>query len=88
MKDFCEIFNIASNLLNLRIGQLTKADFLAELVNLSVDLDLSVYEEARFTIYAMIGLKPLSDEEEREAILSILDNNRNIEVRLYQAYSV
>jgi hypothetical protein len=33
-------------------------------------------------MFAMIGLKPANEEEEKEAILTALDNNRNIEVRI------
>lgn len=59
---------------------MTKVEFLDDLSNLNIDL--SVYENSRFIIYAMIGLKPATDEEEREAILSILENNHNLEVYL------
>lgn len=45
-----------------------------------MELDLSIYEKNRYIMYAMIGLKPMNDEEEREAILTALDNNHNIEV--------
>ena len=31
---------------------------------------------------AMMGLKPTNDEEEREAILAVLNYNHNIEVSL------
>ena len=46
----------------------------------SLNIDLTVYEKNKYIMFAMIGLKPANEEEEREAILTALDNNRNIEV--------
>jgi hypothetical protein len=46
---------------------------------LGMKIDFSVYEKAKYTLISMMGLKPLSEEDEREAILSVLGNNHNIE---------
>jgi hypothetical protein len=34
-------------------------------------------------MYALIGIKPMNEEEEREAILTALDNNHNFETYIY-----
>jgi hypothetical protein len=37
-------------------------------------------------MYALIGIKPMNEEEEREAILTALDNNHNFEVTIIITY--
>jgi len=49
-----------------------------DVVNMS--LDFSQYEKCKYTLIAMMGLKAINDEEERESILSALNYNHNIEV--------
>lgn len=46
---------------------------------IEMNLDFSIYEKAKHTLIAMMGLKPQSDSDEREAIISVLNNNHNIE---------
>ena len=48
-----------------------------------MQIDFSVYEKTRYVIIAMLALHPDNEDEEREAILSALDNNHKIEVNIY-----
>ena len=43
------------------------------------DLNFKLYEETKLSIIGMIGLKPQSIQEERDSILSVLNNKKNIE---------
>lgn len=38
-----------------------------------------MYEKSKYSIIAMMGLRPATEEEEREAILSALGNNHNVD---------
>jgi hypothetical protein len=49
-----------------------------------MNLDFSTYEKCKFVLIAMMGLKPMNEEEEREAILSVLDYNHNIEAYIHE----
>lgn len=44
-----------------------------------MNIDFSAYEKNKFIMIAMLGLNPQDEEEEREAILSALNNNHNVE---------
>lgn len=44
-----------------------------------MSINFEVYEKTKPIMIAMMGLKPKDEEEEREAILSALNNNHNIE---------
>ena len=78
MKEFAEIFDLGINFFHNRGASLSKAEFLEDVSE--VKLDFSLYERNKFIIYAMTGIKPGNEEEEREAILTALDNNHNFEV--------
>lgn len=84
MKEFAEIFDLGINFFMTRGGQLTKEEFIEDMVN--VNIDYSVYEKTKFIMLAMMGLKPANDDEEKEVILAALDSNHNIEVRLHMVY--
>jgi hypothetical protein len=56
---------------------MTKQEFIDDCLGMKIDF--SVYEKAKYTLIAIMGLKPNSEEDEREAILSVLGNNHNIE---------
>jgi hypothetical protein len=43
------------------------------------DLNFKLYEDTKISIIGMIGLQPQSVQEERDSILSILNNQKNIE---------
>ena len=45
-----------------------------------MNIDYNIYEKTRYPIMAMIALQPSNEDEEREAIFSVLDNNHKIEV--------
>lgn len=45
-----------------------------------MQLDFSLYEKCKYVMIAMMGLKPMNEQEEKEAILNVLDSNHNIEV--------
>jgi len=44
-----------------------------------LNLDFSLYEKSKYIMIAMMGLKPLDIDIEREAILSALNNNHSLE---------
>lgn len=46
----------------------------------NMHLDFTVYEKTRYVIIAMLALQPSNEDEEREAIFSVLDSNHKIEV--------
>jgi hypothetical protein len=52
-----------------------------------VNIDFSHYEKTKYIMIAMMGLKALNDEEEKETILSALDHNHNIEVTISYFYN-
>lgn len=43
------------------------------------DLNFQLYENAKYSIIGMVGLTPQNIQEERDAILALLDSNRNVE---------
>ena len=78
MKEFADIFDLGINFFLSRGGSITKEEFIEDMQN--INIDFSLYEKSKYTMQAMMGLKPGSDQEEKEAILAVLDNNHNIEV--------
>jgi hypothetical protein len=44
-----------------------------------MNIDFSVYEKTKYIINAMMGLRPRDEEDERETILSALNNNHSVE---------
>ena len=47
------------------------------------DLNFKLYEDTKISIIGMIGLQPQSVQEERDSILSILNNQKNIEQAIH-----
>lgn len=45
-------------------------------------LDCSVYENTKFFMKGLIGLSAISEDEEKEIILAILNNNHTLEVSI------
>ena len=43
------------------------------------DLNFQLYENAKYSMIGMVGLTPQNIQEERDAILALLDSNRNVE---------
>jgi len=65
----------------LQRGQaIGKEDFINDVVGMNIDFTL--YEKCKYNFIAMMALNPANDQEQKEAILSILNYNHNIEVRL------
>jgi hypothetical protein len=60
---------------------LNREDFISDVDN--INLDFSLYEKCKFTLIAMLALNPISDEVEKEAILSVLNYNHNIEAYIF-----
>ena len=77
MKDFDEIFKLGGDYFNVRGAALMKEDFVSDVKN--IGLEFVHYEKCKYAFMAMMALKPSSDDDEKEAILSILDYNHNIE---------
>jgi hypothetical protein len=77
MRDFAEVFQLGLNFFLARGNQITQKDFIEDCLGLGIDF--SIYEKCKYTMIAMMGLNPQNDEEEREAILSVLGNNHHIE---------
>lgn len=48
------------------------------------DLNFSLYEVAKYAIIGMIGLTPQNIQEERDSILSLLNQSRNLEQAIHQ----
>ena len=59
------------------MSSLSKGDFIGQTT--LCDLNFKLYEDAKFAIIGMVGLVPANIEEERDSILAVLDQNRNIE---------
>lgn len=57
---------------------MTKEDFLKDLTY--ININFSTYETSKYTFIAMLGLRTVSDEDQKQAILSVLNYNSNIEV--------
>ena len=49
----------------------------------NVPIDFMEYERSKYSVIAMLGLKPSSDEEEKEAISSVLNYNSNIDAYIF-----
>jgi hypothetical protein len=79
MKDIAEIFKLGNTFFLQRSTQITLEEFIQDINQPHVDLDFSLYEKSKFAMIAMMGLQPSSQDDEKEAILSILDNNHNVE---------
>jgi hypothetical protein len=75
LRDFAEIFDLGPTYFSAHSNQISKEDFLNEVIK----VDFGLYESCKFSFYAMMALKPDSDDSEREAILSSLNYNHNIE---------
>lgn len=78
MKDFAEIFELGHSFFINRGQQINKKDFVEDLIDLKVDFQ--VYENTKFIMKGMIGLQAASEDEEKEIILELLNNNHNLEV--------
>ena len=79
MKDIAEIFKLGSVFFLQRNTQISLDEFIQDMTQPHVELDFSLYEKSKFAMIAMMGLQPSSQEDEKEAILTILDNNHNVE---------
>jgi DUSP domain len=82
MRDFGEIFGLGSGYFNPRGSTLSRSDFLNDVSN--VVIKFSDYEACKFTITAMLGLRTINDEVQKQAILSVLNYNPNIEVYIQE----
>ena len=80
IKEFIAIFNLAPDHYN-KVTTINKEKFI-EYTTLC-DLNFKLYEVSKYAIVGMVGLKPQDIEEEREAILAVLDQNRNIEAAIH-----
>ena len=47
------------------------------------DLNFKLYEDTKISMIGMIGLQPQSVQEERDSILSVLNNQKNIEQAIH-----
>lgn len=56
---------------------MSRADFIEECT--LCDLPFDLYEAARPRVVGMLALKPQNIQQERDAILAVLNNERNIE---------
>lgn len=77
MKDFDEIFKLGGDYFTVRGATISKEDFISDVKN--IGLELSLYEKSKYAFMAMMALRPSTDDDEKESILSILDYNHNIE---------
>ena len=77
MRDFAEIFKLGINFFSQRGNAVSKQEFIDDCVGIGIDFFL--YEKARYAMIAMMGLATSTEEEEREAILSVLNNNHSVE---------
>ena len=78
MKDFTEIFFLGQAFFQTRGHSLPREEFKADLKNMT--LKFSDYESCKFAFTAMLGLRANSEEIQKQAVLSILNFNPNIEV--------
>jgi hypothetical protein len=78
MKDFGEIFGLGVGYFNPRSHVLTKEEFLQDLS--SVTIKFADYESCKHTLIAMLGLRAASQDDQKQAVLSVLNYNANIEV--------
>lgn len=86
MRDFAEIFKLGANFFQARGQQLSKQEFVEDLE--PMDLDLSVYEQSKFIMIAMLGLRPKDEQEEKEAILAALNHSHSVEGYIQQHLEV
>jgi hypothetical protein len=77
MRDFAEVFKLGINFFSQRGNSIGKQEFVEDCSGIGIDYFL--YEQARYSMIAMMGLLPASPEEEREAILSVLNHNHSVE---------
>lgn len=77
MKDFAEIFELGANFFHTRGQLISRTDFLEDTANLNIEF--SKYEACKYTLIALLALKPENQMQEREAILSVLNHNSHLE---------
>jgi len=77
MRDFAEIFKLGINFFSQRGNSITKQEFIDDCVGIGIDYFL--YEKSKYSMIAMMGLLTSTEEEEREAVLSVLNSNHSIE---------
>lgn len=80
MKDFSEIFELGPTFFVNRGQQVSKNEFIDDLIEMKIDF--SVYENTKFIMKGMIALQAQSEDEEKEIILGLLNNNHNLEVSI------
>ena len=76
IREFIQIFELSPEHFK-GASSLSKADFIGQTT--LCDLNFKLYEDAKFAIIGMVGLVPANIEEERDSILAVLDQNRNME---------
>lgn len=81
IKDFIEIFKLPMQVFKLATF-LSLEQYLEELED--VEIDLSPLLAARPMMIAMTAVTPETDEEERQAILSAMNGNKNLETFIYE----
>ena len=82
MRDFGDIFKLGSGFFNSRGATLTMHDFLDDVRPMSIDF--SEYENVKWTLIAIMGLKTSGEDQQKEAILSVLNFNHNIEAYIHE----
>lgn len=81
IKDFIDIFHLPMQVFKLATF-LSLEQYLTELE--SVEVDMTPLLAARPMMIAMTAVTPETDEEERQAILSALNGNKNLETFIYE----
>ena len=81
LKDFVEIFRLPTPQTFKLATFLTKEQFTTELKNQEIDFE-PLYE-VKPMIIAMTAVTPQNDDEEREAILAALNQNKNLTSYIY-----
>ena len=82
MRDFAEIFGLQNNFFGPRGASISKQDFIEDIKTLVTDFEQ--YERCKYIMIAMLGLMPEDDQEEKESILAVLDNNHNVETYIHE----
>lgn len=77
MRDFSEIFDLGANFFQVRGVQLTRQEFIEDTKD--VQLDFGKYETCKPTLTAAMALRTNTEQEERDAMLSVLNHNHHIE---------
>jgi hypothetical protein len=57
MRDFAEVFKLGPNYFSARGAQMSRQEFIDDCIGMKIDF--SIYEKAKFTLIAMMGLKPV-----------------------------